>query len=249
MVTGASKEQDRMSSNPTSGDLGATVTVPPEAASRISWRKFAGFSVVIVLLLGGFLIMTLTGQWMGNVSGEAIAAYIKCWGIWGHFGLVGLMVVHSFVPFPAEFAAIAAGMTFGAVWGTVLTWTGAMAGALLAFGLSRRLGRPFIADILTARQMARIDDRAAATGLTALIVVRLIPVIAFNLVNYAAGLTNVTWWRFTWTTAIGILPLTALMAVMGEQMREPTPFDWAMFIISGFLLLTIVHLTRRKTGA
>ena len=42
------------------------------------------------------------------------------------------MVLHSFIPFPAEFLAIANGMVFGPVLGTVITWSGAMAGALLA---------------------------------------------------------------------------------------------------------------------
>ncbi len=122
-----------------------------------------------------------------------------------------------------------------------------MAGALLAFGLSRKLGRPFVADVLAPKQMAKIDSWSSTTGITALIVVRLIPVIAFNLVNYAAGLTQVTWWRFSWTTAIGILPIIVLMAVMGEQMREPTLFDWLFLIVAGLLIVLVVHTARRNS--
>ena len=40
-----------------------------------------------------------------------------------------LMVLHSFVPFPAEFVAMANGMLYGPIWGTVITWSGAMLGA------------------------------------------------------------------------------------------------------------------------
>ena len=155
------------------------------------------------------------------------------------------MVAHSFIPFPAEFVAIAAGMSFGMVWGTVLTWTGAMIGGLLAFGIARKLGRPFVADILTPIQLARIDTGSAVTTVSAMIAVRLVPVIAFNLVNYGAGLTDVSWWRFTWTTAIGILPLTFLMAMIGDQMRDPTFADWMLLLGAGLLMLLIVHLARR----
>jgi uncharacterized membrane protein YdjX (TVP38/TMEM64 family) len=140
-------------------------------------------------------------------------------------------------------------MSFGMVWGTVLTWTGAMIGGLLAFGIARKLGRPFVADMLTPGQLARIDKGAAVTSVSALIGVRLVPVIAFNLVNYGAGLTNVSWWRFTWTTAIGILPLTFLMAMIGDQMREPTFSDWMMLLGAGVAMLVIVHLARRFGGA
>lgn len=200
---------------------------------------------MLVLLLCGGAIVWFVEDGIDSFSGETIAAYIKSWGVWGHFSLVGLMVAHSFIPFPAEFVAIAAGMSFGMVWGTVLTWTGAMIGGLLAFGIARQLGRPFVADILTPDQLARIDTGSAVTTVSAMIAVRLVPVIAFNLVNYGAGLTNVSWWRFTWTTAIGILPLTFLMAMIGDQMRDPTFADWMMLLGAGLLMLVIVHLAHR----
>ncbi len=211
---------------------------------RYPWRKFAGFILVLILLLSGGAIVWFAEDGFNSFSVQSLDAYIRSLGVWGHLGLVGAMVLHSFIPFPAEFVAMAAGMAFGAVWGTVLTWTGAMIGGLLAFVIARKLGRPFVADILIHRQLAKIDTRSAVTTIPAMIGVRLIPVIAFNLVNYAAGLTDVSWWRFTWTTAIGILPLTILMAVIGDQMREPTILDWVMLVVAGLALIAMVQLAR-----
>ena len=51
-----------------------------------------------------------------------------------------------------------------------------------------------------------------------LLIGRLIPLIAFNLINYAAALTEISWWTFLWATGIGILPLTILLNVVGNQM-------------------------------
>ncbi len=235
-----------MGSNDAINGSEAATDAPHGYTRRFSWPKLAGFCAVLAMLVGGSWLLARAGQRIGTISGESVAASVKSWGMWGHFGLIGLMIVHSFVPFPAELVAIAAGMCFGAVWGTVLTWIGAMAGALLAFGLSRKLGRPFVADVLAPKQMAKIDSWSSTTGITALIVVRLIPVIAFNLVNYAAGFTRVTWWRFSWTTAIGILPITVLMAVIGEQMREPTLTDWLMLTAAGLSILMVVHIARRN---
>ena len=73
--------------------------------------------------------------------------------------------------------------------------------------------------------------------------------IAFNLVNYAAGLTRVTWWTFTWTTALGILPMTVLMVVLGEQMREPVLKDWVFLISAGVLIAIVAHIARRHGGS
>ena len=62
------------------------------------------------------------------------------WGHWAAVGSIVLMIVHSFVPVPAEILAVANGMVFGPIWGTIITWIGAMLGAYLAFGLFARSG-------------------------------------------------------------------------------------------------------------
>ena len=200
---------------------------------------------MLALLLGGGALVWFLKDGTSALSGDTLAAYIKSLGIWGKLGVVGLMVAHSFIPFPAEFVAIAAGMCFGTVWGTLLTWAGAMIGGLVAFGIARKLGRPFVADMLKPEQLAKIDNGAGITSVPAMIGVRLMPVIAFNLINYGAGLTDVSWWRFTWTMAIGILPLTFLMALLGDQMREPTIADWMALLGASVAMLTIVLLARR----
>ncbi len=86
----------------------------------------------VVLAAGGILFGAFH-----DISVQTIEETIRSWGIWGVLLSIGLMVLHSFVPFPAEFIAIANGMAYGAVWGTAITWTGAMLGAFCAFGTAR----------------------------------------------------------------------------------------------------------------
>jgi len=102
----------------------------------------------------------------------------------------------------------------------VLIWLGAMIGASLSFALSRWLGQPFVNAVLGPSSRARLDGWTAEQGAPTLLVARFLPIIAFNLINYAAGLTRVGWGTFLWTTAVGILPLTALMVWMGAAMVE-----------------------------
>jgi uncharacterized membrane protein YdjX (TVP38/TMEM64 family) len=127
-----------------------------------------------------------------SLAPEAFVELIRGWGAWGVAGSLGLMVLHSFVPFPAECLALANGMVFGLFWGTLITWTGAMLGAWLAFGVARVLGRPFVSRVVPARHWERIDAWSGDHGWSALLAARLVPVIAFNLINYAAGLVRVS---------------------------------------------------------
>lgn len=162
--------------------------------------------------------------------------------------IVALMVVHCFVPFPAEILALCAGAIFGTLVGTALVWTGAMIGAALSFGLARLLGRAAVVRLLSRSQAASLDAWAADQGAVTLLISRFVPIIAFNLINYAAGLTQVSWLTFLWTTAIGILPLTTLMVYLGAAMVA-LQWEW-IFGVSAFGIVVICggHWLAKRRG-
>ncbi|MEM7021257.1 MAG: TVP38/TMEM64 family protein [Pseudomonadota bacterium] len=170
-----------------------------------------------------------------ELSAQEVEDLIRSWGMWGIAGSILLMVLHSFVPFPAELVAIANGMIYGPVLGTVITWSGAMLGAYLAFGLARWLGRPFVRRMVAERHQDAIDRWTTRQGGGALLLSRFVPVISFNLINYAAGLTKISWWTFTWATGLGILPLTFLMVVMGDRLWSGDFGPWLLLLAVALL--------------
>lgn len=186
-----------------------------------------------------------------GLSAEAVAEQIRSWGAFAVVGSLLLMVAHSFVPFPAEFVAIANGMLFGLVMGTAITWAGAMLGAVLSFALARWLGRPFVQAVLSKRHSAAIDEWTQKQGAAVLLFSRFLPVVSFNLINYAAGLTPVSWWTFLWTTGVGIAPLTLLMVLAGEQMISGSWKVALIAIAAGVaisLLACVIARRRSKNG-
>lgn len=210
------------------------------------------FAVLALLLTGIATFLFYGKEGLCEICQQYTVKDVELWirslGMRGVFAAIGLMILHSFIPFPAEFVAMANGLVYGVGWGTLITWTGAMLGAWLAFGLARALGRPFVYRMLPAKKAQYVDDWVAKHGGGALLVSRFIPVIAFNLINYAAGLTRVSWWTFTWSTAIGILPLTTLMVVMGDQL-DTLSLEVSLFIVTGSLILWLIvhHLFHHKS--
>ena len=65
------------------------------------------------------------------------------------------------------------------------------------------------------REFCKLSERG---GAKALIAARLIPIFPFSIVCYAAGAARVPVWRYTWTTAVGYLPITALSVYFGTQL-------------------------------
>lgn len=179
---------------------------------------------------------------------DELAQSIRASGQWGVAVSIGLMVVHSFIPFPAEVVALANGIIYGTIFGTLITWTGAMLGAQAAFWTARFFGEPIVNKYVRADRRARVDRWIARNGTAALLTMRLIPLIAFNLINYAAGLARVRWWTFTWTTAIGILPLAFLIVAAGDQFKNlPLRLLGALFL-GGLLLWLAIKWFRKGHG-
>jgi len=218
---------------------------------RVEGRR-AAFAAVILAIL---LIATAIGAWLWlrsrgidptGMSAADVESLVKGWAPWTWLASIALMVLHSFVPLPAEIIALANGMLFGPWWGVVVTWIGAMLGAVLAYGLARALGRPAVRGLVPARHWARLEAIPVRAG--PLLVIRLMPVISFNLVNYAAGLLGVPLWRFLWTTALGILPIVVTMVVLGRELMAAPWWVWSAFALACVLLLGLLRLARVNTG-
>jgi len=70
-------------------------------------------------------------------------------------------------------------------------------------------------------------------------------VIAFNLLNYAAALTNISWWTFIWATGLGILPLTILLNVFGASILNLTGATWLWLLVAAVVLIGWLWVKRR----
>lgn len=198
---------------------GSIAEIQSVRATAIRAAILSLLALVCVIALTAWLVI---GLGLSEINfHEAIAEasdYIRAWGALAVFASIGLMVLHSVVPVPAEIIAAANCMVFGPYWGFLITWIGAMVAAAGAFAVSRYLGRPLLQRILSRQAYLRIDQWAAHGGVPTLIVCRLIPLVSFNVINYAAGLMNVSWWTFIWTTAIGIIPGTLITILVTESL-------------------------------
>lgn len=202
----------------------------------------AAIALASALLVFG-VIWLIPGVDLSALSLGEIETVIRQSGRWGALVSIGLLILHSFLPFPAEIIAIANGMFFGPVWGLLLTWTGAMLGAVAGYGFARWLGRPCVRRVVGAHHLEILDRLGDSSS--HFLFARLIPVISFNLINFAAGLVGLGWWDFLWTTAIGILPLTAAAVLIGNRLTDAPWWGWALVAIG----LGLAWIAWRSVGA
>jgi uncharacterized membrane protein YdjX (TVP38/TMEM64 family) len=181
-----------------------------------------GITLAGVALLAGlvFAIPQLHEAALAAIHGETdkVQSEIASLGIAGPLLILTLTLLHAVVFYPAEIVDAAAGLAYGFLPALLLVMTGWLLSGLACFFVGRSVARPLLDRWFGPERFERIEARIERGGAKALIAARLIPIFPFSIVCYAAGAARVPVWRFTWTTAVGYLPITALSVYFGTQL-------------------------------
>ena len=135
-------------------------------------------------------------------------------GVGGAALFVAIYALMTLLPVPKSVLSIASGIIWGLVGGVALVYIGALFGAALAFLLGRALGRDAI-ERFTGARVSAVDDVLRNRGFLSVVGVRLIPVIPFTVINYAAGLSAVRLRDYAFGTLLGIIPGTIAFVAVG----------------------------------
>lgn len=120
---------------------------------------------------------------------------------------------------PGSILTIAGGALFGPVAGTVCSLTGATLGATLAFLAARYLASDLVARRAGGR-LAEFVRGVEAEGWRFVAFVRLVPLLPFNALNYALGLTRISFPQYVLTSFLAMLPGAAAYSYLGYAGRE-----------------------------
>jgi uncharacterized membrane protein YdjX (TVP38/TMEM64 family) len=146
-----------------------------------------------------------------------VREYLREFGPWAPFVAFALILAQAVVaPLPSFPVIYASGLLFGTLWGGLLSWVGVLTGAALCFGLARVWGRPVVERVASPAALRRADALFERYGVFAVLLARLVPLTAFDLLSYAAGLTPMRLVPFLVATAVGMTPSTFLMAAAGD---------------------------------
>jgi uncharacterized membrane protein YdjX (TVP38/TMEM64 family) len=203
-------------------------------------------TVVALILLVPELRHSVGLALQGHFDG--LRTYIRSLGAGGIALLLGLMVAHAVVFYPSEIVTATAGYIYGFAPALGLVLGGWLLTALLSYALGRSIGGPLLR-VLLGKRFSRLERAVADGGISLLLAGRLIPVVPFAFLGYAAGATRVSLWRFSWTTVVGYLPLTALVAYLGSDARTLSlgnPLIWVAIAAAVVLLLGHWVLSRRQ---
>src|SRR3954447_5323004 len=200
--------------------------------------------LLLVLLAGVVLALTVDLPRVGSVR-----AWLHSVGTAGSVALTAAVGVALLAPVPRTALSVLVGLVAGFWTGLAVALGGAMLGGLAGFGLSRWLGRGAATRLAGAR-LARVHQPVCERGLLFVLTARVIPVVAFTLLSYAAGLAGVRLLPYLAATAVGLVPSTVVQVGVGASapfvVEQATTFTLLPVLLVAVLLAVLGALTWRR---
>lgn len=223
--------------------------------TRLPWRAILPALLLAALVAACLAIHPLRDALSAAAHGHVgqLRNQLRTSGVAGPALLVGVVLAHTIVPFPAELPTAVAGYVFGFAATLPLMAASFLASALLAYALARHLGRPVVARLFGAERLADGERLIERGGVRVLIGLRLIPFVPFALMCAVAGLARVPVRRYAWTTVVGMLPQIILVTLFAARLQHPSLSDPVLWsAAAGFLTLVLIGpplLRRLRTVA
>ena len=176
-------------------------------------KKYAKW-IIVVLVIGILSVLSAVLP-----VKEWIRDFISWVQSLGPIGVVVFIVAYALATvlfLPGWIFTVSAGLIYGVFAGTAIALTGAVIGASLAFLVARYLLRQNIEETTKKNpRFAAIDQAIGKNGWKIVGLLRLSPLIPFNLSNYFYGITSISFGAYVLVSAIGMIPGTLLYAYLG----------------------------------
>ncbi len=180
------------------------------AGYRLAGVAFGLCSIIFLLWYVGIL---------RNFNPESVTEFVQGFGPLAPAVFIAVYAIGTVFLFPGSVLTLSGGLLFGPSLGMLFNVSGATLGATGAFLVARFGGREFVGRFLKGR-LKTLDEKAARNGFRVIFYLRLIPLVPFNALNYAGGLSPIRLRDYLLATLLGILPGAFAYTYLGDAVGE-----------------------------
>jgi uncharacterized membrane protein YdjX (TVP38/TMEM64 family) len=214
-----------------------TFTVEQDKPKKRSWKSLLFLALLVAAVAGVHL--SGAAQYLQQ---EKLQALIASYGALAPAIYILIYALAPVLFLPGLPITIAGGIAFGPVWGVVYTIIGSTIGASLAFLVARYAARDWVASKLTGPKWEKLDSEVAQHGWKVVAFTRLIPAFPFNLLNYAFGLTKVSFVQYAVTSFFCMLPACIAFIVFSSSLLGLIKGNVSPTALLGIGLIVLVSL-------
>lgn len=205
-------------------------------------QKILIISMIIVFIL-------IYKVFLQGITAQSIRDWVSGFGVMAPIAYIFVWAILPIFFFPVPVLALAGGLSFGLVDGTIYTLTGAMVNSSLMFLLANILAKDMVSkyleDKLPDKWWDRFQSADGKEGFLIVLICRLIPIMPYNVINYVAGLTKIRFSNYFLATLIGIFPGTVIFLNVGDKILDVKSPEFIMSIVF-VVILTVVSVVLGK---
>ena len=214
-----------------------TVIPKQDQPKKRSWKPL----IILILLAVVVAGVQLSGA-TRYLQQEKLQALIASYGALAPAIYILIFALAPVLFLPGLPITIVGGILFGPLWGVLYTITGATIGASLAFLVARYVARDWVAAKLTGPTWEKLDSEVARNGWKVVAFTRLIPAFPFNLLNYAFGLTKISFVQYVVVSFICMLPACIAFIVFSSSLLGLITGKVSPTLLMGIALIVGVSL-------
>jgi len=201
--------------------------------------------VFVVFIVAAIFLIRFTPV-KNYLTADALGSFLETAGLWAPVVYMMIYAVGVCLFVPGTLLTGLGAAIFGAYWGFLYVWIGAMMGAGAAFFIGRTLGRDFAASLI-GNKLKKYDDAIERNGFATVLYLRLV-YFPFTPMNFGMGLTKVRFWDYIAGTGLGIIVGTFIFTFFigtlkdvwvsgnwGELISFKVFFSIGLFIVSFFI--------------
>ena len=172
----------------------------------------------------------------GNI--QRLKTLILSFGLWAPLISAFLMVAQSVVLFlPAFPIFVVNALVFGPFYGLLLSWSSAVTGSMVCFSIAKTLGRPVVERLVKKDHLETADRALKKFEKYVILLFGFIPVVSFDVISYAAGLTLLAYWEFLLLVCIAQVPSALFYTLLVHRIDRGTlDVYWIVAAVLFFLL-------------
>ncbi len=189
--------------------------------------------VLLAFIIGAIVVVRFTPV-KGYLTREALGQVLESAGYWAPLLFILVYIVGICLFVPGTLLTTLGAAIFGAYWGFLYVWVGAMIGSSAAFYIGRTLGREFAASLI-GDKLKKYDEAIERNGFATVLYLRLI-YFPFTPMNFGMGLTRVRFRDYVFGTGLGIIVGTFIFTFFVGTVRDV----WASGNWGGLLSFKVI---------
>ncbi|WP_371018884.1 TVP38/TMEM64 family protein [Pseudalkalibacillus sp. JSM 102089] len=201
-------------------------------ASKSRWVK-------IILILIAFSTASYITHFQLEIRPSDIRDFILSFGWWGPVIFFLIYTIGPIVFFPTSVLSLGAGLAFGVWPGVLYIIFGATGAAMTGYIMARLFGRSVL-KMDKSSWSEKLFKQMEERGFLYIFILRLIPIVSFDLLSYAGGIAKVRFKSFILATVFGMIPGTFAYSFLGSSIASG---DIVTIILAAAVFLCLIGVT------